>query len=186
MSMLNKRQILTYLLIIFFGFTPFYISITNNSFLFLSEQDLKDKSEEQSYDIETLKLSAEVVSQLDRSGKVFSTGNIPSQNCYINNENPDLSILPSIYKPNYYMSYASMNINDLEALNYTKDIENSFTEAIESDHEEKYIFQKFAIRVSQYVNNVSIIIQDYFQGHDPVGGGPPDPIYTDTNYWEVY
>ncbi len=132
---------------------------------------------------ETLKLSANVVSQFDSRGKVFSSGTFSSQNCYINNEQPALNIRPSIYEPNFYMSYALMNINNLEAVNYTKEIESSFTEFIENDkNEEMYVFQKFAIQISQYINNVSILIRDEYQGHLDT---PPEAIYTYTNQWEV-
>ncbi|MFX1277213.1 MAG: hypothetical protein ACFFBP_18210 [Promethearchaeota archaeon] len=183
MKLLKNRKSLALFIITSMISSFIFVFIGDINHPNLSENENQDDLSSDDEYFDTLKLSANVVSQFDSRGKVFSSGSFSSQNCYINNEQPALNIKPTIYEPNYYMSYALMNINNLEAVNYTKEIESSFTEFIQNDkNEEMYVFQKFAIQVSQYVNNVSILIRDEYQGHLDT---PPDPIYTYTNQWEV-
>ncbi|MFW9867481.1 MAG: hypothetical protein ACFFEN_15400, partial [Candidatus Thorarchaeota archaeon] len=67
-------------------------------------------------------------------------------------------------------------IENLRAINYTRNIEDDFSEfIIASMNGPTYIYQKFAIEVSQYINNISILIQDI---NNPLS-------FTDENSWEV-
>ena len=63
----------------------------------------------------------------------------------------------------------------LDTVNYTKTIEDEMTEFISSESKPLYIYQKFSIENSQYLNNVSIFIQDIIDEFN----------YTDENSWEV-
>ncbi|MFX1309279.1 MAG: hypothetical protein ACFE8C_06225 [Promethearchaeota archaeon] len=113
---------------------------------------------------------------VNRTGKVFSNITELSEDCYINREQPSLNEQPSIYIPNYNISYADMSFENITALNYTRSIENDFSEFIISSlNGPMYIYQKFAVEMDQYANNVSILIQDY---NDPFS-------FTDENSWEV-
>ena len=113
---------------------------------------------------------------VNRTGKDFINITEISENCYINREQPSLNKQPSIYIPNYNISHADMSFENITALNYTRSIENDFSEfIISSQNGPMYIYQKFAVEMSQYVNNVSILIQDY---NDPFS-------FNDENSWEV-
>ena len=57
-----------------------------------STNDRNQEKGELTSHMDTLKLSANVVSQIDRRGKVFSTGTFPSQKCSINNKNPGITV----------------------------------------------------------------------------------------------
>ncbi|MFX1596800.1 MAG: hypothetical protein ACFFBK_12140, partial [Promethearchaeota archaeon] len=113
---------------------------------------------------------------IDRTGKIFSNITYINKGCYINNEFPNLNNQPNVYIPNYNISYANMLIENITALNYTRIIENDFSEFItSSENGPIYVYQKFAVQLSQYINNVSILIQDI---NDPYS-------FTDENSWEV-
>jgi hypothetical protein len=69
-----------------------------------------------------------------------------------------------------------MSFENITAINYTRYIENDFTEFITSSFRgPTYIYQKFAVELSQYINNVSILIQDI---NNPLS-------FTEENSWEV-
>ncbi|MHA2281246.1 MAG: hypothetical protein ACXAC5_10370 [Promethearchaeota archaeon] len=113
---------------------------------------------------------------INRTGKVFSNFTWINKNCYINREQPGLNVQPSIYIPNYNISFAKMEFENITALNYTRYIENDFSEFIFSSYSgPTYVYQKFAIEMSQYINNVSVLIQDI---NNPSS-------FTDENSWEV-
>ncbi|MFX1489526.1 MAG: hypothetical protein ACFFBI_10280, partial [Promethearchaeota archaeon] len=113
---------------------------------------------------------------VNRTGKYFENYTWTSSGCYINREQSALSIQPNIYSPNYNISHVNMTIENLRAINYTRNIEDGFSEfIIASTNGPTYIYQKFAIEVSQYVNNISILIQDI---NNPIS-------FTDENSWEV-
>ncbi|MCK4285757.1 MAG: hypothetical protein KAX18_06125, partial [Candidatus Lokiarchaeota archaeon] len=113
---------------------------------------------------------------VNRTGKVFSNFTWINKDCYINREQPGLNNQPSIYIPNNNISHASMSFENITAINYTRNIENDFSEFISSSHSgPTYIYQKFAVEMSQYVNNVSVLIQDI---NNP-------SLFTDDNSWEV-
>ncbi len=113
---------------------------------------------------------------INRTGKVFSNFTWINKNCYINREQPGLNNQPSIYIPNNNISYASMSFENITAVNYTRNIESDFSEFITSSRSgPTYIYQKFAVEMSQYVNNVSVLIQDI---NNP-------SLFTDDNSWEV-
>lgn len=113
---------------------------------------------------------------INRTGKVFSNITRINKDCYINREQPGLTIQPEIYIPNYNISHAKMSFENITAVNYTRNIEEDFSEFITSSEDgPMYIFQKFAVEISQYINNVSILIQDI---NNPVS-------FTDENSWEV-
>jgi hypothetical protein len=69
-----------------------------------------------------------------------------------------------------------MYFENITANNYTKIIEDEFTEFImSSPNGPIFMYQKFAIELSQYINNVSVLIQDI---NDPTN-------FTDDNSWEM-
>jgi len=111
-----------------------------------------------------------------QEGKIFSTITASSQNHYINRDNPGLNDQPKIGLQNHYLSYARMNFENIEAENYTKDIETEPSEVIINWQEEPmYVYQKFFVEIDQYVNNLSIFIQDITFNQE----------YTEENSWEV-
>ncbi|MFX1588095.1 MAG: hypothetical protein ACFFC1_08070, partial [Promethearchaeota archaeon] len=121
--------------------------------------------------------SHKIVSQaVNRTGKVFSNIIQNSSDCFINRENPNQNIQPKAYIPDYNISYAEMYFENIRAINYTKDIELNPTEIMySSENEPMYIFQKFYVEINQYVNNVSIFIQDIINLYN----------YSEVNSWEV-
>ncbi|MHA2400989.1 MAG: hypothetical protein ACXADU_19140, partial [Promethearchaeota archaeon] len=116
------------------------------------------------------------IQAVNRTGKIFSNITRINKNCYVNREQPSLDNQPSIYIPNYNISRATMSFENITAINYTRYIEDDFTEFIASSFRgPTYIYQKFAVELSQYVNNVSILVQDI---NNPLS-------FTDENAWEV-
>ncbi|MFX1380549.1 MAG: hypothetical protein ACFFA4_15795 [Promethearchaeota archaeon] len=113
---------------------------------------------------------------INRTGKDFSSITEIKKDCYINREFPNLNNQPEIFIPNNNISYAKMTFENITAINYTRNIESDFSEFIFSSRNgPTFIFQKFAIEISQYVNNVSILIQDI---NNPTS-------FTDENSWEI-
>ncbi len=113
----------------------------------------------------------------DRSGKIFSDISVSNVNSLINRYEPNLDIQPNIFLQGWNITHANMLFENLYAVNYTKDIETEPTEFIMSFSELDpiYVYQKFSIETDQYVNNVSIFIQDIIDADS----------YTDENSWEV-
>jgi hypothetical protein len=113
---------------------------------------------------------------INRTGKVFDNITKINKNCYINREFPNLNNQPEVFIPDYNISYAKMSFENITAVNYTRNIESDFSEFIISARSgPTYIYQKFAIGISQLVNNVSILIQDI---NNPTS-------FTDENSWEI-
>ncbi len=114
---------------------------------------------------------------INRTGKIFSNLTAFGKGCYINNDQPSLNNQPNIFIPNYNISYAKLYFENITAINYTRNIETEPTEFIMSYSEIDpiYVYQKFAVETDQYINNVSIFIQDVIDEDD----------YTDENSWEV-
>ncbi len=113
---------------------------------------------------------------INRTGKIFDNFTWINNYCYVNREQSNLNIQPSIYIPNYNISHAKMDFENITAINYTRYIEDGFSEFISSSRSgSTYIYQKFSIEMSQYVNNVSVLIQDI---NNPSS-------FTDENSWEV-
>ncbi|MFX1420195.1 MAG: hypothetical protein ACFE9N_14870 [Promethearchaeota archaeon] len=113
---------------------------------------------------------------INRTGKIFSEITATSKDCYINRDQPKLNEQPSLLIPGYNISYARMQFENISAINYTRSIESEFSEFISSsENGPTYIYQKFAVEMNQYVNNVSILIQDF---RDPTSSA-------DENKWEV-
>ena len=113
---------------------------------------------------------------INRTGKIFSNITNINRDCYINQEFPSLNNQPSIFIPNYNISYAKMTFENITALNYTRNIESGFSEFIFSSRNgPTYLYQKFAVEISQFINNVSILIQDI---NNPTS-------FTDENSWEI-
>ena len=114
---------------------------------------------------------------IDRTGKVFSNLTMYEENCYINIDSPGLNNQPSIFIPNYNISYAKLYFENITAINYTRNIETEPTEFIISYSETDpiYVYQKFSVETNQYVNNVSIFIQDVNDAD----------YYSEENSWEV-
>jgi hypothetical protein len=155
-----KKRVLLMFFLITFSFAPIYNSSLAN---------LKS-----SYSIDENYLIQPQA--INRTGKIFSNITGVNNDCYVNREQPGLNIQPEIYIPNYNISHAKMSFENIEAINYTRYIEEDFTEFISSSRDgPKYIFQKFAIEISQYINNVSILIQDI---NNPIS-------FTEENSWEV-
>ncbi len=113
---------------------------------------------------------------INRTGKTFSNITRINKDCYINREQPDLNNQPEIYIPNYNISHATMSFENITAINYTRYIEEDFSEFIfSSENGPTYIYQKFSVEVNQYINNISLLIQDI---NNPLS-------FTDENSWEV-
>ncbi len=113
---------------------------------------------------------------VNRTGKVFTNITGISPNCYINQEQPNLNVQPSVYIPNYNLSHAKMYFENITAMNYTKEVEVEPTQFISSSDEGPlYIYQKFSVQLSQYVNNISMFIQDIVNTYN----------FTEENSWEV-
>ena len=112
----------------------------------------------------------------DRNGKIFTNISVSNPNRYINRYQSDLDIQPNLFLQDWNITHANMIFTNLNAVNYTKDIETSTTEFIYSSiHGPIYFYQKFSVELSQYVNNVSVFIQDI---NNPT-------LFTDENSWEV-
>ncbi|MHA2088401.1 MAG: hypothetical protein ACW972_09005, partial [Promethearchaeota archaeon] len=126
---------------------------------------------------ETIQNSPKLITQaINRTGKIFNNFTLINKNCFINREEPGLNIQPNIYIPNYNISHAKMEFENITALNYTRNLEDDFSEFIASSRSgPTYIYQKFSIEMSQYVNNVSVLIQDI---NNPTS-------FTDENSWEI-
>ncbi len=114
---------------------------------------------------------------INRTGKIFSNLTVFNKDCYINKDLPSLNNQPTIFIPNYNISYAKLYFENITAINYTRNIETDPTEFIMtySDIEPIFVYQKFAVKTDQYINNVSIFIQDVID----------EDNYTDENSWEA-
>ncbi|MBD3197146.1 MAG: hypothetical protein GF317_18975 [Candidatus Lokiarchaeota archaeon] len=116
------------------------------------------------------------LSDFNRENKVFENITHIQKGCFVNNKNPSLNEFPQLYLPNHHLSYAKMNFDNITAINYTKDIETEFSDSVKSSKNGSiYIYQKFYVRMSQYINNVSILIQDINNR----------TLFTEENSWEV-
>lgn len=116
-----------------------------------------------------------------RDGKIFSNVSINCSNCFINQYDLRLNQQPKIDIQDWNLTYALMYFDNITAINYTRDIETETNEYIESHNDPLgpnkpiYIYQKFSIEISQYINNVSIFLQDICDLDN----------YNDENSWEV-
>jgi len=109
-------------------------------------------------------------------GNIFSNITNISRNCYINRDNLILNEQPKLYLGNWSLTYSQLRFENITALNHTRIIEANPNDVyINSDPTPLYLFQKFSIRLNQYVHNVSIFIQDLF---NPM-------LFNDENSWEV-
>ncbi|MFX1531180.1 MAG: hypothetical protein ACFFBC_08715 [Promethearchaeota archaeon] len=116
------------------------------------------------------------IQAINRTGKIFTNITEISKNCYINREQPELNNQPEIFIPNYNISHATMSFENITAINYTRYIEEEFSQFITSSvNGSTYIYQKFSVEINQYINNISILIQDI---NNPLS-------FTDENSWEV-
>jgi len=162
MKIIRNKQLLVLLV--------FSILTLSNYSILLSESNTIDNYTSENYS-DDLNINA-----VNRTGKVFTNVTSISPNCYINREQPNLNVQPSIYIPNYNLSYAKMYFENLTAMNYTKEVEVDPTQFISSSVEEPlYIYQKFSVELSQFINNISIFIQDIVNTYN----------FTDENSWEI-
>ena len=113
----------------------------------------------------------------NRAGNIFCNISTTNKDLYINRYQPGLNIQPNLFLQNWNLTHAKMTFENITALNYTKNIETEPTEFITSYSETEpiYVYQKFAVETDQYVNNVSIFIQDVID----------EDHYSDENSWEV-
>jgi len=168
MKISNKKSYTTIFLIFFMSLPIFLIPLINNNDNNFFNFNMRDDSVNRDNNINP--------QAVNRTGKDFSNKTITSSNCYINRETPGLNEQPEIFLGDYILSYADMQFNDLEAINYTRNLEANPSDFIfNSKKGPKYVYQKFVIELSQYINNVSIFIQDI---NDP-------EVFTDENSWEV-
>jgi hypothetical protein len=113
---------------------------------------------------------------VNRTGKVFTNISSISSGCSISREQPNLNVQPNVYIPNYNLSHAKMYFENITAMNYTKEVEVDPTQFITSTEEGPlFIYQKFSVQLSQFINNISIFIQDIVNTYN----------FTDENSWEV-
>ncbi|MFX1446735.1 MAG: hypothetical protein ACFFCG_01200 [Promethearchaeota archaeon] len=162
MKLIRNRKFLARLILLFLLFSNFL--------LFISAFNRLGNSESQNL---TNNLNTQAV---NRTGKVFTNITSISADCAVNKEHPNLDIQPNIYIPNYNLSHAKMYFENITALNYTKELEIDPTQYITSSEDGPlYIYQKFSIQLSQYVNNISIFIQDVVNTYN----------FTEENSWEV-
>ena len=111
-----------------------------------------------------------------RDGKIFSYISYNCPNCIINRYDPNLNKQPNIYIPGWNLTNALMYFENIKATNYTRDIETDTNEFIESDRNNAtYVYQKFSVELSQYINNISVFIQDINNPYE----------YNEENSWEV-
>jgi hypothetical protein len=114
--------------------------------------------------------------QNEESGIIYYNITDSFSNAYINRYQPSLNNQPNVYIPDYILSHANMTFENVTAINYTKIIEEEFSEFIYASRRgPTYIFQKFSVELSQYINNVSLFIQDICDL----------TTYTPENSWEV-
>ncbi|MBD3254073.1 MAG: hypothetical protein GF383_03230 [Candidatus Lokiarchaeota archaeon] len=115
-----------------------------------------------------------------KEGKISSNITEIIEGCLVSREESAAEDQPAIYIPNWNLTFARLNFENITALNYTKSIENFPTKVIGSTNEsETIVFQKFSVEIDQYINNVSLFLQDIPQGY------PDNPVYTYENQWEV-
>lgn len=147
------------------------------SFMVLSDSNVLISEFSSSGKFNPMYLTNDLNSQaVNRTGKIFTNITSISSNCYVNREQPNLNIQPSVYIPNYNLSHAKMYFENIRAINYTRNIEIDPTQFVSSTDEGPiYIYQKFYIQISQFVNNISIFIQDIVNIYN----------YTEENSWEV-
>ncbi len=180
MNKIKIRNIKAYYVILLMLFNV----VVTTGFIFNSIK-IVDFEDDYTSDIEELK-SLELASEnpktgitgtiSDRNGKIFSDISVSSPNRYINRYQSDLDVQPSLFLQDWNITRANMMFTNLDAVNYTKDIETDTTEFIYSSiHGPIYFYQKFSVELSQYVNNVSVFIQDI---NNPT-------LFTDENSWEV-
>ena len=128
MKILKNKNLICVLIILFLNLSMF---IVGSGLLY--NDDTNPKTEN------NLKASSN-----GQEGKIFSTITRSSQDHYINRENPGLNDQPQISLQNHYISYARMNFENIEAENYTKNIETEPSEVIINWEEEPiYVYQKF-------------------------------------------
>ena len=111
-----------------------------------------------------------------KDGIVYTNITSVFSDAYIDDFQPILNNQPNIYIPDYLLSRVNMTFDNVTAINYTRVIEEEFTEFIYASRlGPTYVFQKFSIEISQFVNNVSIFIQDICDL----------TTYNDDNSWEI-
>jgi len=111
-----------------------------------------------------------------RDGKIFSDVSLSCPNCIINRYDSRLNQQPNINLQDWNLTHALMYFENIKAINYTRDIETDTNEFIESDKDNAtYVYQKFSVEISQYINNVSLFIQDICDLEN----------YNDENSWEI-
>ncbi len=173
----KKIKISTILAILFINIT---LSVINNIEFHIGNQTEVELTNNKNYTpiSSVIDPRNEVTGEIhDRAGKIFSNITVSSLNCLINRYQPNLNQQPNLFLQDWNITYASMTFGNIKAINYTKDIETNPTEFITSQSETDpvYVYQKFSIETDQYVNNVSIFIQDIID----------EDLYTDENSWEV-
>ncbi len=162
MKTIRNRQILALLIFSFLAFSNYSLLISE--FNRLGNPTSKNVSNNLN------------IQSVNRTGKVFTNITSISSDCSINSEQPNLNIQPNVYIPNYNLSHAKMYFENITATNYTKEVEVDPTQYITSSEEGPlYIYQKFSVQLSQFVNNLSIFIQDVVNTYN----------FSDENSWEV-
>lgn len=141
--------------------------------IFYDSKDSRSINQSDKKQSESCKLTSESGST---AKKVYSETIRTNLNCYINQKQPSLNRQPQIYLPDTILSHAKMSFENLKAENYTKELEVLTTDFVNASIDSPtYIFQKFSVEGDQYVNNVSIYIQDNANRN----------IFNEDNSWEV-
>jgi len=181
MHLAKKIKISTILAILFINIT--FLVIYNIEFHIGAQTEVELTKNKNYTPIEIIKDASvidprtEVTGEIhDRAGKIFSNITASNINCFINRYQPNLNEQPNLYLNDWNITYASMAFENIKTKNYTKDIETDTTDFIYSSlHGPIYFYQKFSVELSQFVNNVSIFMQDI--------NNPTE--YTDENSWNV-
>ncbi|MFX0155560.1 MAG: hypothetical protein ACFE9Q_13645 [Candidatus Hodarchaeota archaeon] len=113
----------------------------------------------------------------NRDGEIFTNITHVDKLCYINRQNPNTDDQPNLFLQNWNITHARVVFENITAINYTRNIETEPTEFIisYSETEPIYVYQKFSVETDQYINNVSIFIQDVVD----------EDYFSDGNSWEV-
>ncbi|HDZ17790.1 MAG TPA: hypothetical protein ENH75_05840, partial [archaeon] len=162
MNKTKNFKIFTLIFMMFFNIIIMSFLFNSNKSSTLDNMDVFERREPTNLDVGAINPQNEITGIIsDRNGKIFTNITVIDKAAYINRYQPALNIQPNLYLQNWNLTYAQMQFENITAINYTRNIETEFSEFIMSSTKGRiYIYQKFSVELSQYVNNVSILILD--------------------------